>query len=60
MLFDERETTSAAQVVKSFRWPDAGDLRRQNPQRENHSLFRAFPYMSSRIQTTTVHAIKRV
>jgi hypothetical protein len=57
VLLDEPRTLLWAILAKPFGWPSGRELLRQNAQRENHSLFRAFPSISSPAVTTTAHAI---
>jgi hypothetical protein len=53
VLLDERRTMLRAKLAK----PSGSDLLRHGAQRENHSLFRAFPSIATPAATTTAHVI---
>jgi hypothetical protein len=57
MLLDERMTMLWAILAKPCGWPSGRKLLRHSTQRENHSLFRAFPSIASPAVATTAHAI---
>jgi hypothetical protein len=57
VLLDERMTMLWAILAKPCGWSSGRELLRQSTQRENHSLYRAFPSISSPAMTTTAHAI---
>ncbi len=52
MLLDERRTKAWAKLVKSFGWPDAGELLRQSALTGIGPAIGAFPAISSRIEAT--------
>jgi hypothetical protein len=57
VLLDERMTMLWAILAKPYGWSSGRALLRQIAQRENHSLFRAFPIIASPAVTTTAHAV---